>query len=90
MGFDTDLQLGPFRLDIDLFKSANVVYECTLLNAFPTSMVDIALSNEGGLVELTMEFEYDNWKSARFYNDASTQNLRLLGTLINTVNNIVN
>ncbi len=90
VGFDTDLQLGPFRLDIDLFKSANVVYECTLLNAFPTSMVDIALSNEGGLVELTIEFEYDNWKSARFYNDASTRNLRLLGTLINTVNNIVN
>ena len=90
IGFDTDLQLGPFRLDIDLFKSANVVYECTLLNAFPTSMVDIALSNEGGLVELTIEFEYDNWKSARFYNDASTRNLRLLGTLINTVNNIVN
>jgi len=90
IGFDTDLQLGPFRLDIDLFKSANVVYECTLLNAFPTSMIDIALSNEGGLVELTIEFEYDNWKSARFYNDASTRNLRLLGTLINTVNNIVN
>jgi len=90
VGFDTDLQLGPFRLDIDLFKSANVVYECTLLNAFPTSMVDIALSNEGGVVELTIEFEYDNWKSARFYNDASTRNLRLLGTLINTVNNIVN
>jgi len=56
----------------------------------PTSMVDIALSNEGGVVELTIEFEYDNWKSARFYNDASTRNLRLLGTLINTVNNIVN
>ena len=90
VGFDTDLQLGPFRLDIDLFQSANVVYECTLINAFPTSMTDIALSNEGGLVELTMEFEYDNWKSARFYNNPSTQNLRLLGTLINTVNNIIN
>jgi len=90
IGFDTDLQIGPFRLDIDLFQSANVVYECTLLNAFPTSMVDIALSNDGGLVELTIEFEYDNWKSARFYNNPSTQNLRLLGTLINTVNNIVN
>jgi hypothetical protein len=53
-------------------------------------MIDMPLSNEGGLVELTIDFEYDNWKSARFYNDASTRNLRLLGTLINTVNNIVN
>ena len=90
VGLDTDLQFGPFRLDIYLFKSANVVYECTLLNAFPTSMVDIALSNDGGLVELTMEFEYDNWKSSRFYNDPSSRNLRLLGTLINTFNNIIN
>ena len=90
VGFDTELQLGPFTLDIDLFKSANVVYECTLINAFPTSMTDIALSNDGGVVELTMQFEYDNWKSARFYNNPSTQNIRLLGTLINNFNNIVN
>ena len=90
VGLDTDLQFGPFRLDIDLFKSANVVYECTLLNAFPTSMTDIALSNDGSLVELTMQLEYDNWKSARFYNNTSTRDIRLLGTLINTINNIVN
>tara|TARA_Y100000592_G_scaffold94926_1_gene160503 strand:- start:400 stop:1044 length:645 start_codon:yes stop_codon:yes gene_type:complete len=90
IGLDTDLEIGPFTLDIDLFKSANVVYECTLLNAFPTTMTEIQLSNEGGLVELTVSFEYDNWKSARFYNDNNTQNLRALGTLINRVNNIVN
>ena len=27
VGIDTDLKLGPFILDIDIFKSANVVYE---------------------------------------------------------------
>lgn len=90
IGFDTDLQLGPFTLDIDLFKSANVVYECTLINAYPKTMTEINLSNDGALVELTMSFAYDNWKSARFYNNTSTRNLRALGTLINTVNNIIN
>lgn len=90
VGFDTDLQLGPFTLDIDLFKSANVVYECTLINAYPKTMTEINLSNDGALVELTMSFAYDNWKSARFYNNSSTRNLRALGTLINTVNNIIN
>lgn len=90
VGFDTDLQLGPFTLDIDLFKSENVVYECTLINAYPKTMTEINLSNDGALVELTMAFAYDNWKSARFYNNTSTRNLRALGTLINTVNNIIN
>ena len=87
---DTDLQLGPFSLDIDIFKSENVVYECTLINAFPTTMTEIQLTNDGPLVELTMSFEYDNWKSARFYNNPNTALVRGLGTIINRVNNIIN
>lgn len=87
---DTDLKLGPFNLDIDIFKSENVVYECTLMNAFPTTLTEIALSNEGSLVEFTVSFEYDNWKSARFYDNNNTRNIRALGTIINRVNNIIN
>ena len=90
VGIDTDLRLGPFVLDIDIFKSSNVVYECTLLNAFPTTMTEMALSQDGALVELTVNFEYDNWRSSRFRNNTSTRNIRALGTLINTVNNIIN
>ena len=90
VGIDTDLKLGPFVLDIDIFKSANVVYECTLINAFPTTMTEIPLTQDGSLVELTVSFEYDNWKSSRFRNSNSTRNVRALGTLINTVNNIIN
>ena len=59
---DTDLRLGPITLDIDIFKRANVVYEVTLLNAFPVSLGEISLTNEPGLVELTVGFEYDNWR----------------------------
>lgn len=90
VGIDTDLKLGPFILDIDIFKSANVVYECTLLNAFPTTITESALTQDGALVELTVNFEYDNWRSSRFRNNTSTRNVRALGTLINTVNNIIN
>lgn len=90
VGIDTDLRLGPFVLDIDIFKSANVVYECTLLNAFPTTITEVALSQDGALVELTVNFEYDNWRSSTFRNNPNTRNVRALGTLINTVNNIIN
>ena len=87
---DTDLRLGPITLDIDIFKRANVVYEVTLLNAFPVSLGEISLTNEPGLVELTVGFEYDNWRSSHYATQTSTRNARAIGTLINTINNIVN
>ena len=87
---DTDLRLGPITLDIDIFKRANVVYEVTLLNAFPVSLGEISLTNEPGLVELTVGFEYDNWRSSHYATQTSTRNARTIGTLINTINNIVN
>lgn len=87
---DTDLRLGPITLDIDIFKRANVVYEVTLLNAFPVSLGEISLTNEPGLVELTVGFEYDNWRSSHYATQTSTRNERAIGTLINTINNIVN
>tara|TARA_Y100001937_G_scaffold127160_1_gene198490 strand:+ start:4561 stop:5205 length:645 start_codon:yes stop_codon:yes gene_type:complete len=90
VGIDTDLKLGPFVLDIDIFKSANVIYECTLINAFPTTMVEMPLSQDGAIIELTVNFEYDNWRSSRFRNNPNTRNIRALGTIINTVNNIIN
>ena len=87
---DTDLRFGPITLDIDIFKRANVVYEVTLLNAFPVSLGEISLTNEPGLVELTVGFEYDNWRSSHYATQTSTRNARAIVTLINTINNIVN
>jgi hypothetical protein len=87
---DTDLRLGPISIDIDIFKRENVIYECTLLNAFPVTLGEIALTNEPGVVELTVGFEYDNWRSSHFAVNPSTRNARAVGTLINTINNIVN
>ncbi len=88
VGIDKSIKLGPFTLDIDLFKSSNVVYECTLQNAFPTTMTEIQLSNDGGLVELTISFEYDNWKSSRFYDNPTNKIINALGKVINRVTNI--
>ncbi len=87
---DTDLRLGPISIDIDIFKRENVIYECTLLNAFPVTLGEIPLTNEPGVVELTVGFEYDNWRSSHFAVNPSTRNARAVGTLINTINNIVN
>ena len=82
--------IDSYSIDIDIFKRANVVYECTLLNAFPVTLGEIALTNEPGVVELTVGIEYDNWRSSHFAVNPSTRNARAVGTLINTINNIVN
>jgi len=40
------------------------VYECTLLDAFPTTMNGIEFTDEqDGLVKLTVQLSYTNWTS---------------------------
>jgi hypothetical protein len=60
-------KLGPFdfaqgQLDLDFITSADVVYSCTLQDAFPTTMNDISLNNEqNGTVELNVQMSYTKW-----------------------------
>lgn len=55
-GFD----LGPLDFNFDVGGAS--IYSIELLEAFPTSLSSIQLSNDGQLVECTMQFSYTNWK----------------------------
>jgi len=54
--------LGP--VDIGINIGGGTVYSVKLVDAFPTSMSSIALSNDqDGLVELTIQFSYKRWET---------------------------
>ena len=88
-------QLGPFdlaqgQLDIDFVTPDQIAYSCTLIDAFPTTINDIQLTNElDGLVELNVQMSFTNWKS----NQTPTSNSQndFINTLIGTgLTNIFN
>jgi|TARA_B110000495_G_C23028761_1_gene611987 hypothetical protein len=56
VGFD----LGPLSIDFDLLGAS--IYSIVLEDAFPTTMSTIELSNDGQLVECTIQFSYTKWK----------------------------
>jgi hypothetical protein len=57
VGFD----LGPLSVDFDLLGAS--IYSVELQDAFPTTISSIELSNEAnGLVEVSVQFSYTNWK----------------------------
>ena len=62
--------LGGFNIfginvDIDIYTRGKIVYECVLMDAFPTTMNAIELNNEqDGLVQLSVQLSYKNWKKA--------------------------
>ena len=58
--FDVDLSLA---IDIDR-PQESPIYQCTLIEAYPTTMNAIQLNNEAnGLVELNVQLSYDRWIS---------------------------
>lgn len=58
--FGADLSLS---LNLDL-PEESPIYECLLINAYPTTMNSIVLNNEAnGLVELNVQLSYDRWIS---------------------------
>lgn len=57
-----DINIFGINLDVDLRTRDKVVYECKLLDAYPTTMNAIELSNElDGLVQLNVQLSYRNW-----------------------------
>tara|TARA_R110000796_G_scaffold79954_3_gene177165 strand:- start:4860 stop:5594 length:735 start_codon:yes stop_codon:yes gene_type:complete len=56
VGFD----IGPLSIDFDLLGAS--IYSIELIDAFPTTMSSIELSNDGQLVECTIQFSYTNWR----------------------------
>lgn len=57
VGFD----IGPFSIDFDLLGAS--IYSVELMDAFPTTITSIELTNEAdGLVEISVTFSYTNWR----------------------------
>lgn len=83
-----DRNIGLFNIDIDFVSSADVVYECVLNDAFPTTMNSIQLNNElDGVVELNVQLSYKNWNSS--FTVPGPQPV-LTGTLLSRFLNIFN
>ena len=61
--------INAFRGEIDLgfIGQADTVYSCELIQAFPTTMSSIELSDAGmdGVVNLTVQLSYKNWRSSK-------------------------
>ena len=59
--FRTGFDIGPISFDLDLFAAS--IYSVELLDAFPTTINSIELSNEAdGLVEMSVQFSFTNWQ----------------------------
>tara|TARA_B100001287_G_scaffold48865_1_gene37887 strand:- start:6925 stop:7617 length:693 start_codon:yes stop_codon:yes gene_type:complete len=55
--------VGPINIGADI--GGGTAYACQLIDAFPTTIQAIDLSNElDGLVQLTVQLSYTNWKPA--------------------------
>tara|TARA_R110001606_G_scaffold363584_1_gene517809 strand:- start:3015 stop:3584 length:570 start_codon:yes stop_codon:yes gene_type:complete len=65
MAFDFPIdKIFGLNLDLDITTRESIVYECTLLDAFPTTMNSIEFNNEqDGLVKLNVQLSYTNWTS---------------------------
>lgn len=62
--FPADFNIFGLNIDIDIFKSDAIIYQCKLLDAFPTTMSQIDFSDEqDGLVKLNVQLSYRNWTS---------------------------
>lgn len=75
-------RLGIFELNVDYITQKDVVYECELLSAFPTTMNAITFNNEqDGLIDLNVQLSYTNWKSSFTEPESNVLDV-FLGTLL--------
>jgi len=65
MAFDFPIdKIFGLNLDLDIRTRESIVYECTLKDAFPTTMNSIEFTDEqDGLVKLNVQLSYTNWAS---------------------------
>lgn len=76
-GFD----LGPLSIDFDLLGSS--IYSVELVDAFPTTISSIELSNDAdGLVEVSVQFSYTNWRVIKDERGLFSPKISLSGGII--------
>jgi len=74
--------IGFVNFTGSFFGDEKPVYTCTLINAFPTSMNNITLTNDqDGLSELTISLAYTDWKPGVL--SASNTNISSVGNPFN-------
>lgn len=72
-----------FDIDLDFITSDQVVYECTLQNAFPTTLNAIELNNDpNGIVELNVQMSYEDWKNSAIEPEDTTLSDSILATTV--------
>ena len=77
MGFD----LGPLSIDFDLLGAS--IYSIELIDAFPTTISSIELSNDAdGLVEVSVQFSYTNWRVIKDERGLFSPKISLSGGII--------
>jgi hypothetical protein len=80
-------RLGPIdlaqgELDLNLVFGDDITYTLVLDKAYPTSLSAIELSDDGQLLEVTVQLSYKNWKSKDGDNKGSDFIQGLAGELI--------
>jgi hypothetical protein len=77
VGFD----LGPLSIDFDLLGAS--IYSVELVDAFPTTISSIELSNDAdGLVEVSVQFSYTNWRVIKDERGLFSPKISLSGGII--------
>jgi hypothetical protein len=83
--------IGPFdfaqgEFDLNLITADQIVYECTLEGAFPTSLNAISLSDAGNntVVECSVQFSYRRWRNTKGSSAAGP-----LTSILQTVKDVV-
>lgn len=74
LGLPSEIQgrlpsLGPINLaqgeiDFNFITGGDIIYQCTLLDAYPTNLGSVTLTDtaESSLLELTIQLSYRNWR----------------------------
>lgn len=59
------LDLAQGELDLNAVFGDDITYTCVLDKAYPTTLNAIELSDDGQLLEVTVQLSYKNWKSKK-------------------------
>ena len=57
------LDLAQGELDLDFITGDQIAYSCKLIDAYPTGLQEIALSDDGQLLEVSVTLSYKDWQS---------------------------
>lgn len=81
------IDLAQGELDLDFKTRDQVVYECTLVDAFPTTMNEITLSDasNNALIEFSIQMSYRRW----FRTDSGKKPMDALESTLSTIRQVV-